>query len=119
MTDTSTTAPGTHELPGVVHRYLEAHTARDTAAAVAALTADATVTDDGHTYRGRAAVAQWLDGAASEYTYTTELLSAHRDAADHFTVTQRLRGDFPGGTVDLRFRFTLDGDLISRLTIAP
>ncbi|KMS86064.1 hypothetical protein ACZ91_38625 [Streptomyces regensis] len=118
MTDTPT-APGTHELPDVVQRYLKAHSARDAVAAAATLTAEATVTDDGRTYRGRAAVEQWLDRAASEYTYTTELLTARKDAADHWTVTQRLRGDFPGGTVDLHFRFTLDGDLISRLTIAP
>ncbi|WP_051854192.1 MULTISPECIES: hypothetical protein [unclassified Streptomyces] len=68
---------------------------------------------------GRAAVDQWLDRAASEHTCTTELLTARKDAADRCTVTRRLRGDFPGGTVDLHFRFTLDGDLISGLTIAP
>ncbi|POX64511.1 DUF4440 domain-containing protein [Streptomyces sp. Ru62] len=118
MTDT-TPAPGTDELPDVVQRFLKAHNAHDAAAAAAALTADATVTDDGRTYRGRAAVEQWLGRAASEYTYTTELLSARGDAAGQCTVTQRLRGDFPGGTVDLHFRFTLDGDLISALTIAP
>ncbi|MFH9089289.1 nuclear transport factor 2 family protein [Streptomyces sp. NPDC017673] len=117
MTDT-TPAPGTHELPDVVQRYLKAHNARDAAAAAATLTADATVTDDGRTHLGRAAVEQWLARAASEYTYTTELLTARGDAGQ-CTVTQRLRGDFPGGTVDLHFRFTLDGDLISGLTIAP
>ncbi|WP_234319761.1 hypothetical protein [Streptomyces sp. KE1] len=35
------------------------------------------------------------------------------------TVTQHLKGDFPGGTVDLHYRFTLDQGLISRLDIAP
>ncbi len=30
-----------------------------------------------------------------------------------------LEGTFPGGTVDLKYRFTVDGDRISRLEIAP
>jgi hypothetical protein len=28
-------------------------------------------------------------------------------------------GDFPGGVAELRYRFTLDGDLIEELVIAP
>ena len=34
-------------------------------------------------------------------------------------VTNHLEGDFPGGTVDLRYRFRLAGDRIARLDIAP
>ena len=30
-----------------------------------------------------------------------------------------LEGDFPGGVVDLRYKFTLTDDLISELVIAP
>jgi hypothetical protein len=33
-------------------------------------------------------------------------------------VIGRLTGNFPGGTVDLKHRFTLAGDRISRLEIA-
>ena len=29
-----------------------------------------------------------------------------------------LEGDFPGGTADLTYRFTIDGDKIAELTIA-
>ena len=31
----------------------------------------------------------------------------------------RLEGDFPGGVVDLDYRFTVDGDRIAELVIAP
>ncbi|MER5654946.1 hypothetical protein ABT076_18240 [Streptomyces sp. NPDC002131] len=55
---------------------------------------------------------------ASEYTYTTELTAAHRTDATHVTATHHLEGDFPGGQVDLRFRFTLRDGLIERLVIA-
>ncbi|MEU8793171.1 nuclear transport factor 2 family protein [Streptomyces sp. NPDC048643] len=107
------------ELPPVVTRYLAAHRDRDTATALTTLTDDASVTDDGTTHEGTSAIADWLGRAASEYTYTTELTAAHRTDATHYTATHHLAGDFPGGQVDLRFRFTLRDDLIERLVIAP
>jgi hypothetical protein len=38
---------------------------------------------------------------------------------DIFLVTGRLVGNFPGGTADLTWRFTLAGDRIRQLEIAP
>jgi hypothetical protein len=34
-------------------------------------------------------------------------------------VVHHLEGDFPGGSVDLRYQYTIRGGLISALTIAP
>ncbi|MGW1460682.1 hypothetical protein ACWG43_26440 [Streptomyces albidoflavus] len=51
--------------------------------------------------------------------YTTTLVGAEREGDDRCTVHQHLEGDFPGGTVDLHYRFPLDQGLISRLDIAP
>jgi hypothetical protein len=118
MTD-STTPDDDIALPGAVERYLKAHNEHDTAAASAELTPDVTVVDEGRTYRGVPAVEQWLDTAASEYTYTTTFLGSERHSPDRFTVTQRLEGDFPGGIVDLHYRFTLSGERISGLVIEP
>ena len=61
------------DLPATVRTYLTAHTARDTAAALAAYTDDAVVTDDGHTYRGTEELRGWLERSSAEYTFTTEL----------------------------------------------
>lgn len=36
-----------------------------------------------------------------------------------WVVRNRREGNFPGNVVDLRYEFTLDGDRISTLTIAP
>ncbi|MGV9935117.1 hypothetical protein ACWDY4_31790 [Streptomyces olivaceoviridis] len=44
---------------------------------------------------------------------------AAQDGPDRWTVTQRLDGNSPGNTIDLRYDFTLDGGQISRLVIAP
>ncbi|GAA3871964.1 nuclear transport factor 2 family protein [Streptomyces sp. NPDC003631] len=119
MTDDQLRAIAPDSLPAVVLRYLEAHRVRDTATAIATFTDDATVIDDGATHRGRAAVEQWLDRAASEFTYTTELVGAQQAGDAHYVATQHLEGDFPGGTVDLHYRFTLGSGLIERLVIEP
>jgi hypothetical protein len=79
----------------------------------------AVVTDDGKTYRGRDEIRDWLERAASEYTYTTELVDARRIDANTYVAVNHLEGDFPGGAVDLQFTFTLEDDLITRLVIAP
>ncbi|WP_329219396.1 nuclear transport factor 2 family protein [Streptomyces sp. NBC_01485] len=108
-----------NELPDVITRYLSAHRAHDTAAAVASFAGDATVVDDGTTYEGVAAIEGWLSRVATEFTYTVELTAAERTDATHYDAVHHLEGDFPGGAVDLRYRFTLHGDLIERLVIEP
>ena len=100
------------ELPTPVTRYLDQP-------AIDQFTDDAVVTDEGRTHVGRDAVAAWLSRSASEYTFTTTFTGATRDDDDHVAVTQHLEGDFPGGVVDLTYRFTLRGDLITGLHIAP
>ena len=55
----------------------------------------------------------------AEFTFTTEFTGAMTTDAANVDVVQRLEGDFPGGVADLHYRFTLDGDLISRLEIEP
>ncbi|MFD7899963.1 nuclear transport factor 2 family protein [Streptomyces sp. NPDC059743] len=107
-------------LPEVVGRYLRAHDMRNISTAAAAFAPEANVTDDGRTYRGSVAIKGWLEQATSQYTYTTTPVGAERDGPDRYTVVQHLEGDFPGGRVDLRYRFVLDEHgLISELAIAP
>ncbi|RJK95992.1 nuclear transport factor 2 family protein [Vallicoccus soli] len=115
---TSTTSTPHDELPAAIRAYLAAHAARDTDTALRAFAPDAVVVDDGATYRGTEEVRRFLSRAGAGFTYTTRLLAARRDDA-HWLVTQRLQGDFPGGVVDLGFRFTLDGDRVAELVIAP
>ncbi|MGY0060560.1 nuclear transport factor 2 family protein [Streptomyces sp. LZ34] len=98
-------------LPEVITRYLDAHRAHDTAAAITAFHPEATVVDEGKTHQGTSAIESWLTSAATEYTYTTELTGAQEIDAYHYIATHHLEGNFPGGVVDLRYRFTLSGDL--------
>lgn len=105
------------ELPAAVTTYLPAHQQRDSQTALGAFAAEAVVTDEGKTYHGHDQIRGWLDKSSSEYTYTTEFGGAVADGEAGWDVMQHLEGDFPGGKADLHYRFTLDGDLITRLVI--
>ena len=107
------------DLPATVRDYLAAHAARDTDAALAAFAPTAVVVDDGRTYRGTDDVRGFLADAGSEFTYTTDLVAAQRVDADRWTATLHLEGDFPGGVVDLVYRFVMAGGRIAELVIAP
>ncbi|GAA1552736.1 hypothetical protein GCM10009827_086810 [Dactylosporangium maewongense] len=106
-------------LPPAITTYLTAHNARDVDRAITSYAPDATVIDDGRSHHGTDEIREWLAGAASEYTYTTELISVTRLGEDRYDVVQHLEGDFPGGVVDLHYRFTLRGSAIVRLVIEP
>lgn len=107
------------DLPPAVTTYLAAHDVRDVERALAAFAPDAEITDEGRTHRGVAEMSDWLADSASEWTYTVETVSATRVDTDHYDVVRHLEGNFPGGTADLHFRFTLRDDVIVRLVIEP
>lgn len=110
---------GMSELPEVITTYLTAHHARDLDPALARYTDDAVVVDEGHPYRGKREIRAWLSQAASEYTYTIELVGTQRVDDEHYVAVHHLEGDFPGNVVDLRFQFALRDGRIARLVIEP
>lgn len=123
--DTNTT-PGTDtpsddlttiaHAPAVVRAYTAAHLARDADAALARLAPDAVITDEGHTYTGEKSLRRFLTEAGTEFSYTDEVTAAARDG-EVWVVGHHLEGDFPGGVVDLDYRFTLASERIARLDI--
>ena len=107
------------QLPATIQGYLAAHQARDHDTALRAFTPTSVVVDDGTTYRGTGEIRRFLSKAGAEFTYTTTLVAAERTDDTHWVAVHRLEGDFPGGVVDLRYRFAMDGDLVAELVIAP
>ena len=105
------------ELPEVITSYLKAHMARDLDTAIERYTEDASVTDEGRTYNGPDEIRAWLSRSANEYSYTIERTGATNLGDERYDVTHHLEGNFPGGKVDLHFRFTLRGGKIARLVI--
>ena len=116
---TASTSVSPDQLPAVVRAYLAARDPRDDDTALTAFTPTAVVVDDGITYRGTEEIRRFLAKAGAQFTYTTTLVGAERVDDEHWAATNRLEGDFPGGVVDLRYRFVLDGDRIAELVIAP
>ncbi|WP_045197923.1 hypothetical protein [Rhodococcus sp. B7740] len=107
-------------LPDNVKTFMTALDARQGVRALTVFTADAVVTDEGHDHSGLDEIEAWLTASVSEseYTYTTEFTGATTTGST-VDVVQHLEGNFPGGVVDLHYRFTLDGALIDRLVIEP
>jgi hypothetical protein len=103
--------------PAVITRYLAAAPAGDFVTLADCFTVHGTVTDEGHTYRGRAEIIGWRESLASQFTYTATITSSEPINDGEYRVTAHLVGDFPGGVADLSYRFILDGDLIADLTI--
>jgi hypothetical protein len=107
------------QLPATIRGYLAAHAARDTEAALRAFAPTAVVVDEGQTFRGTDRILVFLREAGARFNYTTELIGAQRVDDTRWVATNRLEGDFPGGVAELNYRFTVDGDLITELIIAP
>jgi hypothetical protein len=106
-------------LPDVISRYFERDRERDIESIVALFAEHATVIDEGEDRHGTAEIRAWQTGAASKYTYTTEIRSAEALGPDRYVVTGRLTGNFPGGTADLKWDFSIAGEHIAQLVIAP
>ena len=105
-------------VPRAIELYFRAIADDDSDALIACFTGDAEVSDEGSVHRGPEEIRAWRERTRSAYRYTAQVLRAERDG-DRCVVTTRLTGDFPGSPVDLRYRFTLEGDGISRLEITP
>ena len=105
-------------LPPTVRDFLAASTVHDADTASSFLVEDVVVVDQAETFQGRDQVHAFLRDAGAEFEYTTEQIGARRVDEEHWVVTLRLEGTFPGGVAELDYRFTLRGDLVAELVIA-
>ena len=119
MDETPSSDQAAIDLPAVIRRYQDAHDRHDIETGLATFTPDARAIDEGHEHKGTDAIRHWLETAATEFTYTRTLVAAESLDTETWLVVNHLEGDFPGGVVDLRYRFQLSGNLISELVIAP
>ena len=113
----TTKAAETIDLPAPVAAYFAADTTGAEAVAQC-FTDGAVVIDERQEYLGRTAIARWKAEASAKFRYTVDQLGA-QVSGNQTTVAGRVTGDFPGSPVDLRYRFTVEGDKIARLEIAP
>jgi hypothetical protein len=104
-------------LPKPIADYFAAD-ATDGTGVATCFTADAVVIDERQTHRGREAIGRWKTEASAKYDYDTDPVAIDNQDG-RIIVTAHLTGSFPGSPVDLRYAFTLAGNEIARLEIAP
>jgi ketosteroid isomerase-like protein len=118
----------TISLPSVVSRYFTAADNGDVDTLVDCFTDDAVVADEDGTWHGHAEIREWRENVATAYQYTLEVRGAEpagrADGLELHDVQTHLEGNFPGGTVDLTYRFglrdaRLAGERIASLEIVP
>jgi ketosteroid isomerase-like protein len=105
--------------PEILSRYFSAVERRDLEVLGTCFTDDATLTDDGRTYHGRAEILAWREAAGPAYEFVVEVLDWERDGDDGYVVDTNVASPVTGAPVELKFRFTVTDRLISDLQIAP
>ena len=103
------------DLPAPIAAYFTTDAA-DAGGVARCFTENGVVIDERREHQGRHAIARWKTEATSKYHYTSEPLTVDVSRAD-VTVMTRVTGEFPGSPIELRYRFTLEGDKITRLEI--
>ena len=104
--------------PEVLSRYFSAVERRDLEVLGTCFVDGATLADDGRTYHGRGEICAWREAAGPAYEYIVEVLDWERTADDTYVVDTNVASTVSGDPVGLKFRFTLQGRLISDLQIA-
>ncbi len=107
------------ETPPAIESYFENDSRRDVEGILALFAPDAVVIDDGRSWQGSTDIRAWQLGPASQYQYTVTVFGIEGTGGETYVASCRLDGNFPGGSAELRFRFTLSLDLIEQLEIAP
>ena len=106
------------ELPEAVAGYVRSANARDAEACAQYFTEDATVHDEGRERRGVAAIIEWKKEVSRKYRPIMKVIDVTK-ANGKVVMTAEVSGDFKGSPIALHFAFTLRGEKIARLDIAP
>jgi hypothetical protein len=103
-------------LPRPIDLYIKAENSGDVEALSECFAPDATVRDEGRTYKGLAAIKEWKAETKKKYNHSVAPLEvAHRGART--ILKGKLGGNFPGSPVILEFSFVLEDGKIASLEI--
>jgi hypothetical protein len=105
--------------PEILSRYFSAVERCDLELLDTCFTDDATVTDAGRTYHGRAEIVAWRKAAGPAYEFIVEVLNWEQAEDGTYVVDTTIASTVSGEPVGLTFRFALHDRLISNLQISP
>lgn len=103
------------KLPHVIDAFFHAHNTGQTDGFDQLFTADATVNDEAHQYRGPE-IKAWIDGAITKYNPIADV-SDLTQVGEQTIATAQVSGNFPGSPAQIRYKFTLKNDKIAALAI--
>lgn len=101
-------------LPRTVAAYFEAANAHDSRLLPDTFTEDAVVQDEGHEYRGLAAIMAWNETATAKYALNLSVTSV-RQEAEQMVVQAQASGNFDGSPTTITYFFTMADQKISHL----
>jgi hypothetical protein len=99
-------------LPPAIALYVKAENSGDVEALSECFAPNATVRDEGRTYKGLAAIKEWKAETKKKYKHTVAPLEIGGTV-----LKAKLAGDFPGSPVTLEFSFVLEAGKIVSLEI--
>ena len=104
------------KLPSPIQAYFDADRSSDGEALIRAFAPDDVVEDEGRTYVGRQAIAEWWSETKERYQTVIEPLEIRDE--DYVTkVRAKVIGQFPGSPAIINFAFRLSCDQITNLDI--
>jgi hypothetical protein len=104
------------QLPDPIERYVQIANSGTAEAASECFAPDATVYDEGQTYAGVAAIANWMAATKKKYGHTVAALE-FAERGGQSVLKARLTGSFPGSPITVNFSFVLAGGKIRSLEI--
>jgi len=99
-------------LPPAIDLYVKAENSGQVQALSECFAPNATVRDEGRTYKGLPAIKEWKAETKKKYDHTVTPLEIVGTV-----LKAKLSGSFPGSPVTLEFRFVLEGGKIASLEI--
>ncbi len=105
--------------PEILSRYFSAVERSDLEVLGTCFTDDASLTDDGRTYHGRAEILAWRRAAGPAYEFVVEVLDWEQAEDGTYVVATDIASPVSGEPVGLKFRFAVRDELISSLQITP
>lgn len=104
------------DLPEPLREYFAAANTNDADRIAACFAEDATVNDEKRDFVGRGEIRQWAIDARRKYSFQSEPFTIEGEA-NRPVVTAHVTGNFPGGSVDLSYRFVIVDGAIASLSI--
>jgi hypothetical protein len=102
------------KLPATIDGFVQAQNEQDSTCFSHYFTPQATVSDEGQVYSGRAEIKNWIQQATEKYHMQANPI-AYQQAGTSAILTVEVTGTFPGSPAVMQYHLELEDSLISSL----